>query len=112
MNFRMKYRINLNLILYFYEMFEQVCQCVLCIIMGSFDLTKEHHQRRANMFQNVCSFMNVVSVAANVLISSFEMKSMDDMMESMMNETHHYHYDSTTEVQHTFIPAEQRDADI
>ncbi|CAG9832507.1 unnamed protein product [Diabrotica balteata] len=54
----------------------QVIQAVLCVILGgSYDINKEHHQDNANKTNNVVMVINIVIMAVNVLINSFEMKS-------------------------------------
>ncbi|XP_072383763.1 ninjurin-A-like isoform X2 [Diabrotica undecimpunctata] len=54
----------------------QVIQAVLCVILGgSYDINKEHHQDNANKTNNVVMVINIVIMAVNVIINSFEMKS-------------------------------------
>ncbi|XP_028128102.1 ninjurin-A isoform X2 [Diabrotica virgifera virgifera] len=54
----------------------QVIQAALCVILGgSYDINKEHHQDNANKTNNIIMVVNIVIMAVNVIINSFEMKS-------------------------------------
>lgn len=53
-------------------------QCIICIFLGQADINKESQQKKAVFGQNLSLAINILSVTANILISSFEMRSMDD----------------------------------
>ncbi|XP_043483863.1 ninjurin-2 isoform X2 [Leptopilina heterotoma] len=53
----------------------QLLQGILCVLLGSsFDINKENHQRRANLWNDICMSMMVLTVAVNVILSAFEMR--------------------------------------
>ncbi|XP_033212038.1 ninjurin-2-like isoform X1 [Belonocnema kinseyi] len=53
----------------------QLVQGIICVLLGSnFDINNEHHQGKANLWNDVCMSMMVVTVAVNVILSSFELR--------------------------------------
>lgn len=58
---------------------EKVLQASLCLLLGSgLNINKEDDQNKAQKANDVVLVLNVLIVAANVLISAFEMKETDD----------------------------------
>ncbi|KAJ8960217.1 hypothetical protein NQ318_003941 [Aromia moschata] len=56
----------------------QVAQACLCVLLGTaLDINKEGDHPNANKANNVILCVNIVIMAVNVLISSFEMKGDD-----------------------------------
>ncbi|KAJ8939090.1 hypothetical protein NQ314_011244 [Rhamnusium bicolor] len=52
-----------------------VIQACLCVLLGSsLDINKEEDHPHANRTNNIVMCVNIVIMAANVLISAFEMK--------------------------------------
>ncbi|RZC34538.1 ninjurin-1, partial [Asbolus verrucosus] len=52
-----------------------VVQAILCVLLGTtLNLNKEDHQQSANRANNVILCINIILMAVNILISSFEMK--------------------------------------
>lgn len=54
----------------------QIAQGVLAVFLGSIDINKEQHQRKANLCQNGALVMNMISVIINIMINTMEIKSM------------------------------------
>lgn len=55
----------------------QIAQGVLAVFLGSIDINKEAHHRRANLAQNGALTMNMVSVIINIMINTMEIKSLN-----------------------------------
>ncbi|XP_019881933.1 ninjurin-2 isoform X3 [Aethina tumida] len=57
----------------------QIIICCLCVMLGSWlNINKDSHCPRADQFNDVLLCLNVVLVAINVLISSFDMRNSSD----------------------------------
>lgn len=55
----------------------QIAQGVLAVFLGSIDINKEQHHRRANLAQNGALTMNMISVIINIMINTMEIKSLN-----------------------------------
>ncbi|CAH1116696.1 unnamed protein product [Phaedon cochleariae] len=59
----------------------QVLQGCLCVVLGSrLNINKENDQTDANKANNVILCVNIVIMATNILINSFEMKDGDNVV--------------------------------
>ncbi|XP_048523789.1 ninjurin-2 isoform X4 [Dendroctonus ponderosae] len=59
----------------------QIAQACLCVLLGStLNINKEDHCPNANKANNTIMCINIVIMAINVLISSFEMKEGSDVL--------------------------------
>ncbi|XP_026469191.1 ninjurin-2-like [Ctenocephalides felis] len=62
----------------------QCLQGIACVILGSaLDINKLQQQDRANLGNNICLSLNIVTVVINVILSAFDMKY--DSIRSMNN---------------------------
>lgn len=50
----------------------------MAIFLGSIDINKEEHHRKANLAQNMALTMNLVSVIVNIMINTMEIKTMNN----------------------------------
>ncbi|XP_046612040.1 uncharacterized protein LOC124301251 isoform X2 [Neodiprion virginianus] len=53
----------------------QVIQGVICILLGSsLNINKQQDQRKANIWNNICLLLMLLTVAVNAVISAFDMR--------------------------------------
>ncbi|CAG9762015.1 unnamed protein product [Ceutorhynchus assimilis] len=66
----------------------QVVQACLCVMLGSaLNINKEEHCPNANKANNIILCMNIVLMAVNVLIGTFEMKDAAEVFDWLSNQT-------------------------